>query len=166
MSIRISLEKIREGIEHALRKSAQHLAGAQACISEDIFDGAIALIEFAVEEFGRAVALREKLETGSEVVEKKLFESHVYKYNKAWTVLPSELKTVYEGSFDVTIFDPAIFDAGKESISPGTRLEAIFVGYNEVTGEWKTGIRANKQKLERLVEAIREHINNFKIPDQ
>ena len=165
MSMRISLKKIREGVEHSLEKSTQHLEGAEACLSEDIFDGAVALIEYSVEEFGRAVALREKLETGSEEVERKLFWSHEYKYNKAWTVLPNDLKIIYEGTFATAVLgDEAVFEVGKESISPRTRLDAIFVNYDESLDAWKTGIQANKQKLNRIIEGIRGYIVNFKIP--
>jgi len=161
MDVRIPSKKIQEGIEYSLEKSAQHLTGAEACLSKGILDGAVALIEYAVEEFGRAVALREKLETGSEEVERELFSSHEYKYEKAWTVLPQELKTIYEGTFDVAVFDEAVFDVGKESISPRVRLDAIFVNYDETNDKWKIGIRADKHKLKRLIEGIKQCINDF-----
>ena len=162
MSIKISLTKTREGIKLALEKCEEHLASAEILTTRDDLSNAAALIEFAIEEFGRAVALIEKLKTGSEEIDRKLFTSHDYKYEKAWTVLSSDLKTVYEGTFDVSAFNKAYFDVGKETISPRTRLDATYVNYDEKNQEWKVGIRADKEKLRSIINGIRESIKNLR----
>ena len=132
-------------------------------ISKNNLNDAVALIEFGIEEFGRAVALNEKLEAGSEDVELALFISHNYKYEKAWSVLPKGLKTIYErsyeGSFDVTSFDVGTLE--KETISPRTRLDATFVNYDELNKEWKVGVQAQEEKLETVIKGIKKRIASF-----
>ena len=158
--VKISSEKIREGIEHSLKKSSEHLQGAEALIAINSLNDAVALTEFAIEEFGRAVALREKLETGSNELDRDLRKNHDYKYDKAWTILPEELKIIYEqnwyweGWWDNWWGAPR-----KDKISHEARLNAVFVNY--VKGEWKTGIKVDNRKLEILIRRIREYIESF-----
>lgn len=109
MTMKIPLTKIEQGIKLALEKCDEHLASAEILASKGALSDAVVSLEFAIEEFGRAVALIEKHKLDSEDVEKKLFNDHDYKYNKAWTVLPASLKTIYEGTFDPTVFDPGGF---------------------------------------------------------
>jgi AbiV family abortive infection protein len=165
MIIRMGPEKICRGLELALKKCEELLSDAETLISKGSgsLNNAVALIEYAIEEFGRAVCLREKLEKGSNEIEAELFKSHEYKYNKAWNVLPPELKTIYEGTFDVTHFEGTAFDVGKETISPRTRLDAIFVNYDKELEEWKVGVRADSETLKRVIEGIREKLKTFRI---
>lgn len=65
MTIKIPLEKLRGGIQYSLKKSEEHLVRAGVLIERNLLSGAVALIEFAIEEFGRAQAFREKLRKGS-----------------------------------------------------------------------------------------------------
>jgi len=162
MTVKISSEKIAEGIKVSLDKTEEYLTGALVLIENKNIDNAVALVEFAIEEFGRAVALREKLQERTEDVETDLFTNHAYKYDKAWSVLPIEMKTIYEGSFSPLDFHPAESDAGREAISPRTRLDATFVNYDKVTQEWKKGIQADPEKLASIISKIREEIANFK----
>jgi AbiV family abortive infection protein len=158
--MKISLSKIQEGIKLALEKCDEHLASAEILASRGALGSAVVSLEFAIEEFGRAIALIEKYKAGSEDVEKKLFIDHDYKYNKAWTdnkawtVLPTDLKTIYESSFDPAVFDPKIFDVSKETISPRTRLEATHVNYDEKTQKWKVGIRVDRERIQKIIAEI------------
>lgn len=164
MSIRIPLDKIKEGIEHSLNKSSQHLEGAEACISIGNLDAAVILLEFAIEEFGRAVVLRENYKASSGEVDSKLERDHNYKYDKAWTVLPPELKHITHGMFDPNFFDPRMFDTGRQ-ISHSARLEAAFVRYDKTFGKWRTAVQANERLVTRLIDGIRQQIKNFQIAE-
>jgi hypothetical protein len=55
----------------------------------------------------------------------------------------------------------AVSSVEKETISPRTRLNAIFVNYDERNKEWKVGIRAEKEKLETIINTLRKHIKSF-----
>jgi AbiV family abortive infection protein len=161
MTIKIAVKKIREGMKLALEKCNEHLVAAETLISKESLNDAVALIEFAIEEFGRAVALKEILKKSSNEVEEELFKNHEYKYNKAWSVLPEELKTIYEGTFDVAQFSKTDFDVGKETISPRTRLDAVFVDYDVKLEKWKTGVRADGETLKNVIEGLREGLKAF-----
>ena len=91
-----------------------------------------------------------------------MFTNHAYKYDKAWSVLPIEMKTIYEGSFSPLDFHPDEFDSRSETISPRTRLDATFVNYDKVTQEWNKGIQADPERLVSIIKKIREEIANFK----
>ena len=162
MTMRIPSEKIVEGIKVSLGKAKQHLLSAEVLVTKNFLNNAAVLIEFAIEEFGRAVALREKLQAGSEDIERALFTNHHLKYEKAWSVLPHELKIIYEGTFSPLDFHPDDFDAGMETISPQTRLDATFVHFDEHTQEWKKGIQIDPEKLLIIIKEIRENVANFK----
>ena len=129
----------------SLEKAKQHLLSAEVLVTKNCLNDAVVLIEFAIEEFGRAVALREKLQAGSEDIERDLFINHHLKYEKAWSILPPELKTIYEGTFSPLNFHPDDFDTEMETISPQTRLDATFVHFDEHTQEWKKGIRLSRK---------------------
>lgn len=94
----IPLDKIQEGILISLRKCEEHLSAAELLIQKDFANDAVALVEFALEELGRAVVLRDKLKDRNENIENELFTSHPFKYNKAWSILPEDLKTIYLSS--------------------------------------------------------------------
>ena len=159
MVIPMTPDEMREGIERSLRKCEEHLGSAEILVSNGFLNNAVVCIEFALEEFGRAVGLRDELSADSTHVDESLFRSHEFKYNKAWTVLPHDLKSIYEGTFDPSFFDPRFFNTTGETISPRTRLDATFVNY--VRGEWRNGVPANPESLKRLIEGIRQAITTF-----
>lgn len=162
MTRKIPLTDLPSGIILALRTSAQKLDDAELLISKESFEDAVILIQFALEEFGKAVVLRENLEKGNEQVGDDVFRNHPYKEDKAWSVLPSDLKTIYEGTFSPQDFSSQDFDTCKETISHKTRINATFVDW--VAGNWKTGIQAEPDKLIRLIKGLRKEIEDFSIP--
>lgn len=123
---------------------------------------AIIILEFAIEEFGRSIAFNKNLEIKSTEVDNSIMNNHTRKYNEAWTVLPNTLKTVYEGSFDPAIFDPKIFDSGRETISPETRLNATFVNWDEGNQEWKDIIKADPEKIITISKEILRSMSTIK----
>jgi AbiV family abortive infection protein len=162
MTRKIPLSEMGEGIRLALETSHQKLSDAKQLISVGSCEDAVILIQFALEEFGKAVGLKEKLERGIENVEDDLFRNHIYKENKAWSVLPGDLKTIYEGTFSPQAFSAQDFDVGKETISHHTRVSATFVDW--INGKWVKGIQADPKKLLQLITELEKEIRNFKIP--
>ena len=169
ITVKIPLEKIQEGIGISLRKCEEHLSGAEVLIEKDFINDAVALIEFAIEEFGRAVYLRERLQMGSGTIEESLETSHQLKYDKAFSVLPKELKTIWEGFsyFPKEYWGGGYWGEGywggrKETISPRTRPNAIFTHFDETTQTWQSGIRADEEILRYIIDTLRGYIKNFK----
>ena len=67
MNIRV--EKIKEGVELSKQKCVDHLNSAELLASNKLAGVAVINLEFAIEEFGRAVALNECLKNGSTIVD-------------------------------------------------------------------------------------------------
>jgi AbiV family abortive infection protein len=178
---KIPTAKIREGIPVTLKKALEHLYGAEALIGNNLLNDAVALIEFAIEEFGRAVILRDMVGANIETIEeKRCWYNHDYKYNAAFTKLPKELKTIWDGmiplkgmiarAYIASAFHPSAYCTARRSryvrgkgevVSPTTRCEAVFIDYDETKQKWKNGIRANRAKLELVIAELKEHIRDF-----
>src|SRR3989337_3344414 len=99
---KIPTAKMQEGIKLSLKKSIEHLDGAEALINKNLLNDSVALIQFAIEEFGRAVILRNMLRDGLETVERNLWYNHDHKYDTAFTVLPKDLQTIWESMVPIT----------------------------------------------------------------
>jgi AbiV family abortive infection protein len=181
---RIPIAKMQEGIDCSLKKSMEHLASAEVLICKKLLNGSVALIEFAIEEFGRAVILREMLRNNTETIERRYWYNHDYKYNAAFRELPKELKTIWAkvipvgtatvgrammatatvGAVGATIGRSRYsVNRREEMISPEARCDAIFIDFNEVTQIWANGIKANGRKLESIMGKLRISIRDFKV---
>jgi hypothetical protein len=162
----IPKEKIQDGIAISLDKSQRHLDCSELLIEKGFLENAVDTVEHAIEEFGRAVYLRERKEAGLESIEIALEKDHWLKYNKAFSVLPQELKTIWENTISPASLPEAYTFTGsplnKETISPDTRPDAIFTYYNEKTQSWQNGIMADKEKMMYIVNEMREYIVKFK----
>ena len=103
MTVKISSEKIAEGIKVSLEKAEEHLTGAEVLIENKNINNAVVLVEFTIEEFGRAVALREKLQERTEDVETDLFTFKRYKNGKFEMTFKSEkdCKKFYDTYLDM-----------------------------------------------------------------
>ncbi len=153
--------KLREGIAVSLDKSQGHLDCSELLIKNNFLDNAVDTIELAIEEFGRAVYLRERLQAGLDSIENDIEKNHWLKYNKAFSLLPSELKVIFEITIS-PMYPVNYFPNMRGTISPFTRPNAIFTIYDEKTQVWRNGIMADGEKLMHIVKEIREYIIVFK----
>lgn|SRR4030067_2235438 len=173
--IKISQDKLRNGIALSLDSSLKHLDGATALIERNCLDCAVILTWFAIEEFGRAVYLRERLNKRLDTIEEALERNHKLKYEKAFSVLPPELKTIwkethggYWGRGDY--WGRGYWGGGywgestkMETLSPSTRLKPIYLHFDEKTQNWERGILADKEKLKQIVSRMKDCILEFNI---
>lgn len=155
---RIPRDKFPQGIELCKKNIMDFLRDATIIIEEGRLNHAYVSVEFAIEELGKIVMLKEALESSKDdsvLVEDRAFGSHKGKPEKAFTVLDPEFKTIYGGLFDPEIFDPSIFDTATTKVSHRTRLECAFVDYN---GDWHFGQPINKNLLIALINHIKEKL--------
>lgn len=130
------------------------------------FDHSVALVQFAVEELGKASILRKKLqETQDAVVEipDNLFGgrgSHQLKEREAWTILSPELRILAEGVFDPKVFDPRVFVTEDVELSHEERLRCLFVGFEG--GVPTLGVAVESEKFEKLIEGIEKEVERLK----
>lgn len=170
---KLPASKIKEGIVISLQKAKEHLDSAVLLIDNGFLDNAVGPIEFAIEEFGRAVYLRDRLNKGLETIENALEKSHWLKYDEAFSVLPKDLKTIWEdtifGAFPKGYWPKGYWAKGwwgegvvKQIISPLTRTNAIFTHFDGKTQTWQSGVKADGKKLMGIVDVIRKYIGLFK----
>lgn len=163
----IPRKDVIEMIKLCFMNISQFLSDARLIHSQKPrFDHSIALVQFAVEELGKASILRKKLqETQDDVIEvpDKLFGgrgSHQLKEKKAWTILSSELRILAEGAFDPQFFDPKFFATKNVELSHSERLRCLFVGFEE--GTPRLGAAVESENLEKLVEGIEKEVERLK----
>ena len=131
------------------------LRDAKIIIKERRLNHAYVSVQFAIEELGKIVMLKEALESSKDdsvLVEEKVFRSHREKSEKAWTVLSPKFKTICEGIFNNRLFDPRLFNT-PTTVSHETRLECAFVDFN---GTWHIGRRIKEDSLTDLIAHIEE----------
>jgi len=134
------------------------LRDATTIIEEGRLNHAYVSVEFAIEELGKIVMLKEALNSSKDdpiLVGERVFKSHKGKPEKTFTVLDPEFKTIYGGLFDPNIFDPSIFDTATTKVSHRTRLKCAFVDYN---GDWHIGQPIDKNRLIALINHIKEKL--------
>lgn len=121
-------------------------------------------IQLAIEEFGKALIMKEELQNSrSDIIHiddwvfakkgqaKKI---HVSKFDKAWEVLDKGLKEVHRGVYEKNVFDPNIFDTNVDA-SHELRLKCIYVDYDEKNKRWDWfRVRLDKDKLLLLIDDI------------
>src|SRR3990170_1874159 len=149
MNRKIPKAKMQDGIALCKSNAIDFLKDAKLILSDGRLNHAYVLVEYSIEEFGKAVILKEALEASKSdpiTVEERVFTSHKGKSEKAWTMLDINYRTIFdEGLFDRELFDPDIFDTDTLA-SHNTRLNCAFVDFN---GDcWVLGERIKQELLE------------------
>jgi hypothetical protein len=162
--ISIPKDKIQQGIAISLETAQRHLDCSKLLVEKGFHQNAVEIVEHAIEEFGRAVYLRKRLAEGLETISSDIETRHLLKYNEAFTVLPSNLKTIWEFP---TQPSEAYINADlrfryNEQITPETRQDVVFIRYNERTNQWQNGLMVDGKKLATVIEEIRNYILEFK----
>jgi len=165
MQLQIKRKDIIEMIELCFMNVTQFLSDAELIHSQKPrFDHSVALIQFAIEELGKASILRKKLqETRDDVIEvpDKLFGgrgSHEFKEKEAWTVLSPQLRILAEGSFGSGFGSG--FETEDVELSHEERLRCLFVDFKD--GVIRLGVAVDSQKLEKIIESTKKEVERLK----
>jgi len=148
---------MKEGIELCKDNILAFLRDARLIIEEGRLNHAYVSVEFAIEELGKIVMLKEALNSSKDdpvLVKDRIFRSHIGKPEKAFTVLDFKFKTIYKGIFNDKIFNPRTFNTGT-TVSHRTRLECAFVDFNRT---WHIGKRIKENLLVDLIKHIEEKL--------
>ena len=152
----------QDGIDLCKRNIRDFLTDAQLIIAQGRLNHAYIMVEFAIEELGKIVMLKEAFSSDLNdpvTVEGDVFGTHKGKSEKAWTVLDINCRTIFdEGLFDHELFDPDLFDTDTLA-SHKTRLNCAFVDFK---GDcWTLGERIKQELLEKLINHINEAIRKI-----
>lgn len=168
--IKISEEKIKKGITLSLEKSSKYLNSIKVLTQNECFDCIAILLYFAIEEFGRAVYLRNRLKEGKKSIEKDLQfgrKGHDLKYEYAFSVLPENLKNIFIGINPSAEINPfidmpwSLFGLKVQQINPATRLKAGYLNFNENLQDWETDIPISKEIVKETIIEMEKSILSF-----
>jgi len=154
---------MQEGIDLCKANVIDFLKDAKLIIAEKRLNHAYVSVEYAIEEFGKAEILKEVLQSSEGdpmIVSARVFKSHKYKDDKAWTILDPKFKTIYdeESDFDDTDFDYKDFQTDTKA-SHATRLHCAFVDCDH--SGWYLGRNLNEELLNNLINHIEERLSRI-----
>lgn len=165
--LKIPRKDVIELIKLCFENISQFLLDAKLIHSQKSrFDHSVALIQFAVEELGKASILQKRLHaTKNNLIDvpDNLFGgrgSHQLKEKEAWTVLSNNLRVLAEGAFDPRYFDPRYFVTEDVELTHEERLRCLFVDFKN--GAPTLGVACESQKLEKIIESIDKEIVELK----
>src|SRR3972149_2187473 len=180
--------QIRKGIKRSVNKTKLLLCDARLLINPKwLHANAIGLYSFAVEEYGKALKLRDCLsgtKSGNKFfVSKKIFgkggaKSHISKIKRAFRELPDECQ-----SFQIGIYlrKPSTFKGkikyknltvsgshlwGLHSISSfanfDIRKECFYVGWDEDNEQWNYELMTTSDYLKKAIDSFKLHLRTFR----
>lgn len=137
-----------QGILLCLRIAQTRLSEATILLDNGYLLQAAVLFSFGVEEFGKAVLLRQAYETGADPAIVSGFYDHDAKLEAAATHIP-EQHLLLHGAFQRSAFQSDAFNAG-QPIDFDARLSALHV-------EWQDGWRSSQGLVDG--DLLRQNIN-------
>ncbi len=146
------------GIELCKKNITKFLDDARLIAVQGRLSHAYVPVELAIEEFGKIVMLKEALESANDPIEvdDAIFTKHNQKSEKAWTVLDTKYRLIFdEGHWEEG------FRKRRESThitfaSHRTRCECAFVDF--VGGQWTCGCSIKRERLQDLISHIEEKV--------
>jgi AbiV family abortive infection protein len=134
-----------KGIRLCKENIANFLSDARSILTNGKTYHAYVSFEFALEEFGKIVMLKEALNdpnnlTGIAQVDEIVFTSHRDKCDKAIKVLGKDFETLYDGIWVKGLWVPGIWYEAETEVGHNTRLKCAFVDY--ANNDWTIGEKA------------------------
>lgn len=148
------------------------LSTAEILLKSDNLDHVAIIVEFAIEEFGKALMLKDEYEKRTDPVQvaDSVFTSHHRKSERAWksgapSALDSKFRMISDGGFERSDDGKQGFSRAFEqviNISHYIRLECAFVDYDDTENDWFLGhVEIAKERLRGLLEHVREKTTNL-----
>jgi AbiV family abortive infection protein len=156
-TIEIPIAQVPHGIELCKQNIADFLEDAKNIIERGKLYHAYVSFEFALEEFGKIIMLKEALSNslGNDkiTVGNELFR-HDRKCDKAIEKLGNEFKSVFDMNWFLreTLRIAPLWFGTKTSHT--TRTDCAFVGYKN--GNWTIGARIDQIKFTKLINQLEE----------
>jgi AbiV family abortive infection protein len=154
--------------------------------NEDDLTRALGLLTFAIEEFGKAVFLKECFVDHEEAVQKipraifKGKESHELKFSKAMEKLPPDCKKIFVGRRVVLPSGrPMTLRLGKSgpyvTVPPDTsgnffaeyaanfdvRMNCFYADWDEKEEKWMFNMKVRREDLQKAMSSFKKHIMDY-----
>jgi len=188
---RIEREKLEESIRFCLDNVIVILDKTTKIIDKNSDNSiALGLYTFAIEEFGRAILLREYLKENKKFysVSKDIFESHEVKFRKAVEKLPTEcvnpvygvelsnntstdtVKIPVTPKGDEVVLSPASTGAfmivGNFPIDILTRMSCFFLDWDDSKKKWKNKPKVISGSLELGIWKLNQYVKSWSLSEQ
>ena len=142
---------LRRGIMTCITVSSLRLEEAESLLAAGFLTGAGIVFSFAVEEFGKALMLRDAFRGGVDPVVVEGFYDHDVKLRAASTLIPQEYLLITAEAFHADAFDPAAFDIGTRT-SFKARCDGLYVDWRD--GEWQYGAEVDPSILRDSINGV------------
>ena len=151
---------IPEAIDLCKANITQFLKDAKLLIDNSTLSHAYISVQFAIEELGKILIIREKLakDTSDPLIIKheEAFKSHKGKTEKAIQFLGNEFSKIYdEGFWQDEFFEKGFFKQNTYA-NHETRCDCAFVDY--YASRWRIGRDIKKDLLIKLIKRIEEKL--------
>lgn len=161
--------KMQDGVNLCKKNIGVFLVTAENLVDSHNLNHAAIIVEFAIEEFGKILMLKDEFVKGSNPVQvpHNVLTNHIGKSERAWKTgdgdaLDIRFKMISDGGFERS-------DNGKKGYSRGysqvinishfIRLECAFVDFDENVKEWFVGHpQLSKNRLQNLIEHIKKKV--------
>jgi AbiV family abortive infection protein len=149
-----------EGIALCKQNILDFLSDARLIIAENRLSHAYVSVQFALEELGKILIFRDKLNRDKSdplvIKQKEAFRFHPSKTERVWTFLDPEFRTI----FDEGVFEDGMVEKGLAVMNTyaeyQTRLDCAFVDF--YTLRWQIGRDIKKDLLVNLINHIEEKL--------
>ncbi|MEJ2271447.1 MAG: AbiV family abortive infection protein [Candidatus Bathyarchaeota archaeon] len=161
----IPKSEFEDGIKKIKKNILNFLDSAEILLNSNKKDHASILTEFAIEELGKILMLKDEYDNLSNSIKipKSVFRTHKGKSERAWQFLNQSYRMISNGGFERSDDGSIGFERGFEQVtfaSHNTRLECAFVDF-ENSKRWYVGRNIDSTKLKEQIKHIQEKIQEL-----
>ena len=154
--------RMLEGIEKCKKNIGDYLQDARIIAGEGRLYHAVISAEFAVEELGKILLLKESMNRGNDnvVIDGEEFCSHPKKAERAWSnILDRKYQVLFEETWDNARWDTALWNGRKTVISNKMRLECAFVDF--IDNNWTLELDIDVNLFLEFIAHVEEKIKTI-----
>ena len=117
------------------------------------------MFSFAVEEFGKAVLVRQAYERGEVIPTIIGFYDHEAKLQAASAEIPGDLLMLHVGAFHIDAFQANAFDVNRVA-NFEDRMQRMYVGWDESSETWIGPTDVDRSTLSSSIEGVERIFKN------
>jgi hypothetical protein len=149
---------LQEGIGKCKDNINDFLSDAELIMSKGRLNHAYVLVEFAIEEFGKVIMIKEAFQSDPNdpfKIDGEVFGTHRGKSERAWTVLNPKYKLLFDEGvcYPNTLFERGCVIENTEA-NHYTRCICVFVDF--CSSQWLLGCEIKEDYLKNLIAHIRD----------
>ena len=157
----VQRKQLQEGVDLCKLNISNYLSETELLISQGHLGHAVIFAEFAVEEFGKILAVKRAFELDSNDpfrIKASNFYDHRIKTKKAWTLLKKKYKILFD---EGVCLPNTVFERGcvveYTLADPEGRLRTAFVDY--CSSQWLLECNVKENYLKGLVAEIKDKMS-------